>query len=822
MDPIRWQRVERLYHEASQCPASERKSFLSGACGGDSALRQEVEWLLAQESETGTVLQAPAVEVAGPDNDPSPPESAPTHIGHYRVLEKLGEGGMGVVYVAEDERLGRRVALKVLRANSTDPNARMRLVREARVAAGMSHPLICQVYELGEWNGQPFIAMELIDGEPLSARLARGPLSPIDALRIALSIVEALGALHGRGIIHRDLKPSNVFVTASGIKVLDFGLARPLDTPLGEAETALTHVGAFVGTPQYAAPEQLSGLPVDVRADLFSAGVVLFEMLAGRPPFSGATLAALVHAVLYDMPPVLTGSPAVTAVDRVLHRALAKKPDERYPTAEALSSDLKAVLSVIDTGQVVEARPILRLAVLPFRLLKPDADVDYLGLSLADALVSTLLGFESLVVRSSLKSARYANTVPDLNAIAVDLAVDVVLTGSILRVADRVRVSVELVAVPSGDIWWSQTTHVPLDSVLDLHDEIAHRVIASLPLTGKDQARRPQGRAGNGKAFDLYLHGMRLRGETISWRRAHSFFDQCIALDPEFAPAWAERGRLDRLLGKYEDPALLPRAESAFGRALELDPENGAALYYYAQLETDLGRLDAALSRLLQRVRQRRAEPHIYAALGHACRYGGLLEESAAAHLQAHRLDPNVQTSAHHTFYAQGDYARAFEEAYKSSDPFEARVLGAMGRSTEALAAARSEESRFAAVPLMRAFSTALRAAFEGRQEEGLAVLRPFESPGFADGEGLFYLAEIYTSLGSPELAQVMLSRAVDAGYLCLPAYEGNVYLARLRGTPFWQSLIGRVGSKRQIVVEEFARAGGRSLLGLETRTTKR
>jgi serine/threonine-protein kinase len=749
----------------------------------------------------------------GSPNDKTPADGElPTRINHYRIQRSLGAGGMGVVYLAEDERLGRNVALKLLRSNSSDPSARLRLVREARIAAGVSHPLICQVFELGEWNDQPFIAMELVDGEPLSARLLNGPLPAADALRIAVAVVDALGVLHRRGVIHRDLKPSNVFVTGTAVKVLDFGLARPVASPQEETAAALTHSGVFLGTPRYAAPEQLLGDDVDERADLFSAGVMLFEMLAGRPPFSGKTLAAIAQSVLHDTPPVLTGSPAISAVDRILHRALAKKPEERYASADALAVDLRAALQLAASDQVAEARPMLRLAVLPFRLLKRDPDTDYLGLSLADALVSSLTGLESLVVRSSLKTARYANTLPDLEAVAADLAVDVVLSGSILRAQDQMRVSAELVSVPAGDIWWSQTTHVPLDAVIDLHDELARRVIASLPLTAQDHNYRPRA-AGNAKAFDLYLHGMRLRAETASWRQAHEFFEQCLALDPTFAPAWAERGRLERLFGKYEDSTQLARAESSFLRALELDPENGAAQYYYAQLEIDLGRLDAALARLLERVRHRRAEPHIYAALVHACRYGGLLDESLAAHRHAQRLDPTLPTTVHHTHYMLGDYEQALAAAGQVADPFVARVLWALNRDEEAVVTAKSEEARFSSVPMMRAFSSALRAAIEGHHEEGAAAVRALESFGFSDGEGLFYLAGICARLGETALAQDLLTRAVDFGFVCLRAFETDVYLESLRSSGSWSELIDRLNGKRRLVTNEFARAGGRALL---------
>ena len=749
----------------------------------------------------------------GPQGEkPADESELPSRINHYRVLRMLGHGGMGVVYLAEDERLGRNVALKVLRDNSSDPSARLRLEREARIAAGISHPLICQVFELGEWNDQPFIAMELVDGEPLQARLSNGPLPAAEALQIAAAVVEALGVLHRRGIVHRDLKPSNVFVTATGVKVLDFGLARPVVSQ--HDDTAITQSGLFLGTPRYAAPEQLLGDDVDERADLFSAGVMLFEMLAGRPPFSGKTVAAIAQSVLNDAPPVLTGSPAVSAADRILHRALSKKPEERYPTADALAADLRAALQLAAGDSVAEARPMLRLAVLPFRLLKRDPETDYLGLSLADALVSSLTGLESLVVRSSLKTARYASTVPELEVLASELAVDVVLTGSILRAQDQVRVSAELVSVPAGDIWWSQTTHVPLDAVIDLHDELARRVIASLPLTTGDRNYRPRA-AGNAKAFDLYLHGMRLRGETSSWRQAHVFFEQCLALDPAFAPAWAERGRLERLFGKYEDSQQLARAESSFLRALELDPENGAAQYYYAQLEIDLGRLDAALARLLERVRHRRAEPHIYAALVHACRYGGLLDESLAAHRQAQRLDPTLTTTVHHTHYMRGEYAEALATSGQVSDPFEARVLYALGRREDALAAARREEARFASVPMMRAFSSALRAALEGRAEEGIPAVEQLDKFGFTDGEGLFHLAGTCVKLEQPQRAFETLGRAIDGGFLCRPGFETDVYLEPLRAMPDWQPLMDRLETKRRRVTNEFARAGGRALLGL-------
>ena len=738
--------------------------------------------------------------------------NVPNAISHYTILGRLGEGGMGVVYLAEDQKLGRRVALKVMRADSRDPNARARLVREARLAAGISHPLICQVFELGEWEGQPFVVMELLTGKPLAARLT-GSIPAEEALRLATSIIEALSILHRHGVVHRDLKPSNIFLTEDGIKLLDFGLART--SSLSDVtEVSVTQTGAFVGTPQYAAPEQLQGAAVDSRADLFSAGVIFFEMLAGRPPFRGRTFAEIVHAVLYDMPPVLTGSATIASVDRILHRMLSKRPDDRYATADAVAADLQRAMTLSAADRVVEARPVLRLAVLPFRLLKPAREIEYLSTSFADALASSLSGFESLVVRSTLKTARYANAVPDLHAVAVDLAVDVVLTGTILLVKDQLRVTAELVSVPAGDVWWTETAQVEPDRIFELHDQLGAKMIQSLPLTTRDHTQKSPAHSANTKAYDMYLRGMQLRLESSSWRQARNYFQQCLDVDPAFAPAWAERGRLDRILGKYEDPSQLARAESAFLKALELDPDSGAAQNYYAQLEVDLGRVEAALSRLLRRVGERRAEPFVYVALVHALRYGGLLEQSVAAHQQALRLDPTVSTSVLHTYYMQGDYVRALEEAHRTSDPFEARLLGALGRDAEAIAAGRREEERFCTVPLLRSFSTGLRAALEGNRDEALGALQHFDSFPFNDGEGLFYIAEIYARLGILDDAYRMVERSVAAGFWCLPAFERDPYLAPLREEARWRELVNRVRSRHQSVKAVFEAMRGRTLIG--------
>ncbi len=272
-------------------------------------------------------------------------------IGRYAVKGLLGEGGMGVVYAAHDSQLGRTVAIKMIKAAVDTPSARDRLYREARSAASINHPAICQLYEIGEDGGDLFLAMEMLQGESLATRLARGPLSLAEAVSTALGILHGIEALQRQGLVHRDLKPSNIFLTPHGVKLLDFGLATTAHDHLTDATVSrLTQPGTVVGTPHYAAPEQLRGGIVDTRTDLFATGAVLYEMLAGKPPFVGTSPMEVFHAILYEQPAVLTGGPAVAAVDRVVHRALAKSPGERYQTADAMAQELRTALALGDSG----------------------------------------------------------------------------------------------------------------------------------------------------------------------------------------------------------------------------------------------------------------------------------------------------------------------------------------------------------------------------------------------------------------------------------------------------------------------------------------
>ncbi|MDO8678818.1 MAG: serine/threonine-protein kinase [Acidobacteriota bacterium] len=332
-------------------------------------------------------------------------------IGRYTVTRLLGRGGMGVVYVARDERLDRDVALKMI-AGLPDETARSRFWREARAAASVNHPNICQVFEVDDSNDGIFLTMELLEGEPLDRRLLRGVLGPHEAVPIAVGVLGALGALHARGLVHRDVKPSNVFVTPHGPKLLDFGLARPVLAgafAFDTAATPVTEAGMIVGTPQYMAPEQVTGAPMDGRTDLYAVGAVIFQMLAGRPPFTGNG-ADLLFAALKEHPPALQGPPAVVAIDRVIRRAMRKDPADRYSAADQMAADLSAVsLAGTTHGLALPVRALTRIVVPPVRMAQADPDVAFLSFGLAEAMSGSLAALGDVVVRAPALAARWSD-----------------------------------------------------------------------------------------------------------------------------------------------------------------------------------------------------------------------------------------------------------------------------------------------------------------------------------------------------------------------------------------------------------------------------
>jgi serine/threonine protein kinase/tetratricopeptide (TPR) repeat protein len=739
----------------------------------------------------------------------------PDTIAHYRLMSKLGEGGMGVVYAAADERLHRQVAIKMMHA--TDPRARERLWREARAAASVSHPNVCQLYDVGEANGELFIAMELLEGESLAVRLARGPVPLTESVAITLAVLSALAAIHARGLVHRDLKPSNIFLTPHGVKLLDFGLARAVQPADEQTRADITMAGTVMGTPRYMSPEQLTGEPLDPRSDLFAVGAILFEQLVGDVAFAGKTTAQIFHSVMYEPLPSVGGSPALAAVDRVTHRATAKRAADRYPDAAAMAQDLRAALRLTDSGEAPVARKMTRLIVLPFRMLRPDPEIDFLSFSLADAITASLGSLESLVVRSALAAARFKGDAPDLTALASELDIDAAVTGTLLRAGAQVRVATQLVEATGGRVLWSQTTQVTLSDAFQLQDDLTRHIVESLslPLSRREQRLLSHDAPATARSYEYYLRANELSADPKSWAIARDLYEQALEEDPRYAPAWARLGRLHRLIGKLgggtgED---LERAEAALRRALELNPELPLAHNLVAQIDIDRGRAREAMVRLLGQASRRSTDPELCAGLVHACRYCGLLGASLRADERARRLDPSIKTSVVHTFWMLREY-EAVLASHVDAPIVMAFSLVALGRKADALQLLAEKEMKVAAK--VRQMVGALRALLEGRHADAIAGIRSVVSSGFRDAEGLYYMARQLACAGAADEAVALLRSATAEGFFCAPLLASDEWLDPLRQLPTFADVVRMADQEHGLAVTAFADAGGDRVLGTD------
>ena len=742
-----------------------------------------------------------------------------TRLGPYQIVAPLGKGGMGEVYRASDDRLGRSVAIKVLPSEvSSDPDRRRRFEREARAIAALNHPHICAIHDVGHQDGVDFLVMELLDGESLEDRLARGPLPFGEAKSIALVVVDTLGAVHERGLIHRDLKPANIFLTRHGVKLLDFGLARDVG-PAETADTRLTQQGLVVGTPRYLAPEQIRGGAVDHRSDLFAAGAVIYEMLTGRPAFDAPSLVDILHAVAYEQPPALLPGTAPVEFEQAVKLALTKDPAQRPATAALLAQALRAGTSTATVAMTLPPpapAALTRLIVLPFRLLRADADTDFLAFSLPDAVSAALSSLESVVVRSSLSAGPPTGSGPDLPALARQVQVDAVVTGSLMRAGNEVRVSAQLVAVPEGSLLWSHTIQAPIHDLFQLQDTLTHAIVSALhvPLTAHDHRALRQDVPASGEAYELFLRANKMAADSSQWLAVRDLYERAVALDPGYAPAWARLGRALRVIAKFgggESRQDFVRAERAFERALALNPDLATAHYLYAHLEAEIGRASDAMVRLLTRARARRPDPELLAGLVTTCRYCGLLDESVAAYEQVNRLDPATRTSVAYTFYLRGDYARVMETD-SAGMPFATSI--AKVRLGDLEGARPLFENLRHSHPLegVRLISTTYHRAIEGQTAELAPLMRRMTESGFADPEGYFCLAAFVARAGALDTALDALERTVNGGYDCPFSLRQDPYWDQARSTPRFAQLLARSEAGAAEARAAFERAGGSSV----------
>jgi non-specific serine/threonine protein kinase len=750
-------------------------------------------------------------------------------MGHYTLLRRLGRGGMGVVYAGRDDRLDRPVAVKMI-AGLTDEAATKRFWREARAAASVSHPNVCQIYEVDEGASGPFLAMELLEGESLETRLARGACGPAESLRVQRDLLSALSALHERGLVHRDVKPANLFLTRHGAKLLDFGLARS-----GGVETvmldelhpaAITRPGVVLGTPGYMSPEQIRGEELDARSDVYSAGVVLFEMLSGRTPFGGRNIFEIANAILREHPPALQGSPAITAIDRVIRRALAKDLAQRYSTATEMSSDLAAIVTSDTSGErAIPVRTLTRIIVPPMRLQREDPALSFLPFGLAEAISVSLAALPDVVVRAPSLAAKTEGDL-DPRKLAATADVDLIISGSLLTSGAQIRANVQLIEAGSGTVLGATAIRGDAADIFSLEDALSTSVIDLLKPHRSVQNPAPQRRSApvKGKAFEYFLRGIEHARDLSGSTMARDWFEKAVEDDPLFAPAWAWLGRCYRVIGKYEEDreGNNRRADEAFGRALALSPDLPVAHRYLSHLETEGGRADAAIARLLKHASVNRNDAQLFAALVHACRYAGLNAASLAAHEEARRLDPTVPTSFEYTLITAGLFDR-LEPLVSQPNIDPGGLLSSLvfdGENPAGIAAMKIIEASRMPPGVRIIFDAITEGVFHRNREAarraivGLTVDGSYTGPR-GDPEAVFLCAALSARIADDERALELLEETVRGGYGPMHLLDTSAIFDRIRPSPRFKALVEHARRRREVAAAIFERNGGGTLLNL-------
>ena len=754
-------------------------------------------------------------------------------ISHFRITAKLGEGGMGVVWKAEDTDLQRSVALKVLSSETlAREDMRARFMREARTAAALNHPNICTIHEVGEVEGTPFIAMELVEGEGLESRLrGAGQLGFSELVPVATQIAKGLAAAHAAGIVHRDLKPGNVMLTADGqVKILDFGLAKPHEPVIGGEDDAtmakpitaeMTKEGTILGTVSYMSPEQAEGQAVDSRSDVFSFGVLLYQLATGQLPFRGetstSTLAKILEADPEPLSVVREGLPA--DLERIVRRCLQKKPANRYNDTRDLVAELHdlettgetqaarpavtqrqgpqwlwpAVAALAVVAGVFVAIPLFRggdeeplpattvaevpsVAVLPFHNLSADPGNDYFSAGITEEIISKLSRIDGLEVASRSSVTPYTDPARDVQQIGSKLGVRFLLDGSVRRAGDRVRVSAQLVDGSTGRNLWSEDFEGSLEDVFAMQEKTALEIARQLDLQLSPEEERDVQRrlTDNVAAYDAYLRGMSLArewGVRVRLDQAIEQFELALEHDPDFAAALAGLAFVESDMYRNFDSSeeRIRRAETLAERAVELDPTMAEASHALAMIAGNRFDYHRASNLLREAVRLAPKEARFWDNLSWTLAYQIPADADGAVEAanEALRLQPLFPGAYYHLgrgLLARGDYEearQAFERSLEQDPDFDS---GHLGLAQYHLAVA----------------------------DYGAALVEIDASGGTRTAITYYYAAAIHAAAGDRDRALHDLEGAFDYGFRDFIVLDASPYFASLRDDPHYQELVRR------------------------------
>lgn len=770
------------------------------------------------------------------------------NISHYKILEKLGEGGMGVVYKAEDTKLKRTVALKFLSPVLTrESDAKARLIHEAQAAAALSHHNICTVYEIDEFKGQLFIAMECYEGETLADRIAKGPLPQNEAIDFAIQIAQGLAKAHEQGIVHRDIKPANIFITKDDqVKVVDFGLAKL------SGQTRLTRTGTTLGTMSYMSPEQTMGENVDHRTDIWSWGVIFYEMLSGQVPFRGECEAAIMYSVVNEkLRPLKAIKPDIPEeLAQIAAKTLEKKPNDRYENVEELIDDLYsiskgfvppkieaailraklaarkrayifggvAVLVALLTAAglyhfVFRDRGIASIAVLPFKDLSPQKDQEYFCDGLADELINRLTNIEALRVPARTSSFSFKDGKTSIQEIGKKLNVSTVLEGSLRKAGDKIRISVALIKVADGYPLWSDKYEGSEEDIFAFQDQISLAIVENLmvKLTGEEQTTLGKHYTDDREAYNWYLKGRYHWNKRTEedFYKALEYFQLAIEKDPTYGLAYAGIADCYNLLQVYaylSPKEALPKARAAAENALELDPNLAEAHTSLAWVkwsyDYDWSAGEREFERALALNPNYSTGHHWYAIYLTAV---GKHAESLAHIKRAQEIDPlslmiNVDVGFV-LFYARED-DRAIEQYYKTVELDEdylvsywrlAMIYAQKEMYDEAFAASQNMKELLGEKAPLYLTTLGYIYSLSGKKEEAKKVLNQLMDLSKHRYISSLRIALIYMGLGQKDEAFQWLERAYEERDFWMALSKSAPPLDRLRSDPRFAMLLEKM-----------------------------